>query len=161
MSKSHVSGDLEEPDPINNTMAEIEKEIESKDLAPIVEEVLCREKYKFRLDSIFKRYFTCFDDEDIEMVKKTRQNGERKLKSELDLVRILKKLRHFSIAFRYLLTERQRFLLKFNDGNVIDSNTDLVSVNSGDTLFSNTSDEDLKNTSVKQKVMIKLLDDVD
>ena len=95
------------------------------------------------------------------MVKKTRQNGERKLKSELDLVRILKKLRHFSIAFRYLLTERQRFLLKFNDGNVIDSNTDLVSVNSGDSLFSNTSDEDLKNTSLKQKVMIKLLDDVD
>ena len=87
-------------------MAEIEKEIEVKELTPIVEEVMCRERYQFRLDSIFKRYFTCFDDEDIEMVKKTRYNGERKLKRELDLVRILKKIRHFSTAFRYLLTER-------------------------------------------------------
>ena len=122
---------------------------------------MCRERYQFRLDSIFKRYFTCFDDEDIEMVKKTRYNGERKLKRELDLVRILKKIRHFSTAFRYLLTERQRFLLKFNYSNVIDSNSDLISLDSGDSLFSCTSDEDLKNTSAKQKVMIKLLEDVD
>ena len=52
-------------------------------------------------------------------------------------------------------------MLKFNDANVIDSNTDLESLDSGESLFSNTSDEDLKNTSIKQKVMIKLLDDVD
>lgn len=104
LSKSHVSGDLDNP--VNNTLAEIEKEIENKELSEVVEEVMCREKYKFRLDSVFKRYFTCFDDEDIEMIKKTRYNGERKLKSELDLVRILRKLRHFSTAFRYLLTDR-------------------------------------------------------
>ena len=101
---NHVSEDLDNP--VNNTLAEIEKEIENKELSEVVEEVMCREKYKFRLDSIFKRYFTCFDDEDIEMIKKTRYNGERKLKSELDLVRILRKLRHFSTAFRYLLTDR-------------------------------------------------------
>ena len=122
---------------------------------------MSRERYKFSLDSVFKRYFTCYDNEDDEMVKKTRRNGERKLQSELDLVRILKKLRNFSTAFRYLLTDRQRFLLKFNDIHVIDSNTDLVSLNSGESLFSCTSDEDLKSTSIKQKVMIKLLDDVD
>ena len=60
-----------------------------------------------------------------------------------------------------MLTDRQRFLLKFNDIHVIDSNTDLVSLDSGESLFSGTSDEDLKNTSIKSKVMIKLLDDVD
>ena len=90
----------------DNTMAEIEKEIENKDLAQIVEEVMSRERYKFSLDSVFKRYFTCYDNEDDEMVKKTRRNGERKLQSELDLVRILKKIRNFSTAFRYLLTDR-------------------------------------------------------
>ena len=57
---------------------------------------MSRERYKFSLDSIFKRYFTCYDNEDDEMVKKTRRNGERKLQSELDLVKILKKLRSFS-----------------------------------------------------------------
>ena len=95
------------------------------------------------------------------MVKKTRRNGERKLQSELDLVRILKKMRRFTIAFRYLLSDRQRFLLKFNDGHVIDSNTDQVSLDSGESLFTGTSDEEIKPTSNKQRVMIKLLDDVD
>ena len=70
-------------------------------------------------------------------------------------------MRRFTIAFRYLLTDRQRFLLKFNDGHVIDSNTDQVSLDSGESLFTGTSDEDIKTTSNKQKVMIKLLDDVD
>ena len=70
-------------------------------------------------------------------------------------------MRRFTIAFRYLLTDRQRFLLKFNDGHVIDSNTDQVSLDSGESLFTGTSDEDIKATSNKQKVMIKLLDDVD
>ena len=90
----------------NNTMAEIEKEIENKELAQVVEEIMNRERYKFGLDSVLKRYFTCYDNEDDEMVKKTRRNGERKLQSELDLVRILKKMRRFTIAFRYLLTDR-------------------------------------------------------
>lgn len=65
------------------------------------------------------------------------------------MVRILKKIRRFTIAFRYLLTDRQRFLLKFNDGHVIDSNTDQVSLDSGESLFTATSDEDIKKTSVK------------
>ena len=63
----------------NNTMAEIEKEVEKKELAQVVEEIMCRERYTFRLDSVLKRYFTCYDNEDDEMVKKTRRNGERKL----------------------------------------------------------------------------------
>ena len=62
-----------------NTMAEIEKEIENKELAQVVEEIMSRERYKFSLDSVLKRYFTCYDNEDDEMVKKTRRNGERKL----------------------------------------------------------------------------------
>ena len=63
----------------DNTIAEIEKEIENKELTQVVEEVMSRERYKFSLDSVFKRYFTCYDNEDDEMVKKTRRNGERKL----------------------------------------------------------------------------------
>ena len=52
-------------------------------------------------------------------------------------------------------------MLKFNDSHVIDSNSDFISAESEDSLFSGTSDEELKNKSVKQKVMMKLLDDVD
>ena len=44
---------------------------------------------------------------------------------------------------------------------MIDSNTDQFSLDSGESLFTGTSDEEIKPTSNKQKVMIKLLDDVD
>ena len=90
-----------------------------------------------------------------------RRNGERKLKGELDLSKILKKVRNFNTAFDYLFSERQKFLFKFNDRHVIDSNSDLITPDSEESLFSGTSDEDLKNKSMKQKVMMKLLDDVD
>lgn len=72
----------------------------------VVEEVLSREKYKLAIESVFKRYFTCFDNEYDELVKKMRRNGERKLKGDLDISRLLKKMRTFSCAFDYLLTER-------------------------------------------------------
>jgi len=78
-----------------------------------------------------------------------RRNGERKLKGELDLSRIIRKIRNFGTAFDYLLTERQKFLLRFNDKHVIDSNSDLITPVSEDTLFTGTSDEELKTKSVK------------
>ena len=77
-----------------------------KDMTAVVEEVITREKYKLSIESVFKRYFTCFDDEYDELVKKMRRNGERRLRSELDLSNILKKVRNFNTAFQYLFTER-------------------------------------------------------
>ena len=44
---------------------------------------------------------------------------------------------------------------------MIDSNSDLITPDSEESLFTGTSDEDIKNKSVKQKVMMKILDDVD
>ena len=134
---------------LDDTYDKIEKEVVDKDLSGVVEEVITREKYKLSIDSLFKRYFTCFDDEYDELVKKMRRNGERKLKGELDLSKILKKVRNFNTAFDYLFSERQKFLFKFNDRHVIDSNSDLITPDSEESLFSGTSDEDLKNKSMK------------
>ena len=120
-----------------------------KDLTSVIEKVISREKYKLSIESVFKRYFTCFDNEYDELVKKMRRNGERKIKSELDISKMLLKIRNFNTAFDYLFSERQKFLLRFNDKHVIDSNSDLVTPDSEDTLFTGTSDEDFKNKSVK------------
>ena len=141
---SHASRSKTETDMKSNqsddTIAELEREVENKELSHLVEEVISREKYQFRLDSIFKRYLTCFDNEHDEMVKKMRRNGERKLERELDLSKILKRLRNFGTAMEYMLTDRQRFLLRFNEKNVIDSNSDLISLDSADSLFTGSSD---------------------
>jgi hypothetical protein len=53
-----------------------------------------------------KRYCTCYDDERDEVIKKLRRNGLRKLSNEMDLSRILKKLRDVDSMFNYLLTDR-------------------------------------------------------
>ena len=91
---------------LEDTFDKIEKEVIDKDMSAVVEEVISREKYKLSIESIFKRYFTCFDNEYDELVKKMRRNGERKIKSELDLAKILKKVRNFNTAFEYLFSER-------------------------------------------------------
>jgi hypothetical protein len=110
------------------------------ELNGLVEEIVGREKYHFTLNSTFKRYCTCFDDERDEITKKVRFNGIRKLLNELDVSRMLKKIRNYEMAFNYLLTERQKFLLKFNDKHVIDSDSDLISMDSAGSLFSVESD---------------------
>ena len=108
-----------------------------------------------------KRYLSCYDDERDEIIKKLRRNGMRKLKNEMDLSRILKRMRDYETMFNYLLTERQRFLLKFNDKNVIDSDSDLISLDSAQTLFSCETDNEDRHKSIRQHVMVKILEDED
>jgi hypothetical protein len=88
------------------TMAEIEREIAQRDFHDCVEEVVSRERYKYKLDSVFKRYFTMYDDERDEIVKKMRRNGERKMLFELDISRLIRKLRNFEAMNNVLLTNR-------------------------------------------------------
>ena len=90
----------------DNTLKEIEREIDSKSLNPLVEEVCSREKYQFGIEKMIKRYCTCYDDERDEIIKKLRRNGLRKLTNEMDLSRILRKLRDYETMFTYLLNDR-------------------------------------------------------
>jgi hypothetical protein len=113
------------------------------------------------LEKVYKRYLSCYDDERDEIIKKLRKNGMRKLKNEMDLSRILKRMRDYDTMFGYLLTERQRFLLKFNDKHVIDSDSDLISLDSAQTLFSCETDQEDKSKSIRQHVMVKILEDED
>lgn len=59
------------------------------------------------LDAFYKRYISCFDNEQDEITKKIISNGTRKLLNELDVSRIMKKLRNARIMQDYLLTHRQ------------------------------------------------------
>jgi len=146
----------------DNTNEQIEKEIEQKDMRKIAEEVCTRERYKFKLNSVFKRYFACYDDENDEIVKKIRSNGSRKLQNELDISKMLRKIRNYEILNSYLLTERQRFLLRFNYRHVIDSDSDQISLASAQSLFSDpVSEENGKEKSQRHRVMMKLLADND
>ena len=69
---------------LNDTFDKIEKEVIDKDMSAIVEEVITREKYKLSIESIFKRYFTCFDNEYDELVKKMK---ERKVRDRKERIR--------------------------------------------------------------------------
>ena len=79
----------------------------------------------------------------------------------MDISRILKKLRNYEAVNSYLLNERQRYLLKFNSRHVIDSDSDLISVDSAESLFSVPSNDEDRQKSIRQRVMIKLIQDDD
>lgn len=57
----------------------MENEIRSKDLMHVVEELCARQRYNMKLKTTYKRYITCFDNEEDELTKKYRFMGERKL----------------------------------------------------------------------------------
>lgn len=54
----------------------------------------------------YKRYITLFDDEEDEMTKKFRSLGYTKLQNEMDIARMLKKIRNFEAINSILLTDR-------------------------------------------------------
>ena len=142
-------------------MQEIERDIETKGMLGTVEEIIGRQKYHMQLSEWYKRFISCFDNEEDEMTKKIISNGTRKLSNELDLSRILKKIRNSEIMSSYLLTEKQRYLLKFNTKHVVDSDSDLISLDSAESMFSVDSVDEDRPKSIRQKVMVKLLEEFD
>lgn len=139
----------------------MENEIRSKDLMHVVEELCARQRYNMNLKSMYKRYITCFDNEEDELTKKYRYMGERKLQNEMDISRILKKIRNFEAVNSYILNERQRYLLRFNSRHVIDTDSDLISLESAESIFSVPSNDEDRLRSIRQRVMIKLIQDDD
>ena len=59
-----------------------------------VEEICGRERYNMKLREPYKRFITCFDNEEDELTKKIITNGSRRLTREMDVGCILKKLRN-------------------------------------------------------------------
>ena len=97
----------------------------------------------------FKRFISCFDKEEDEHIKKMRYLAEKKLQNELDVTRIIRKVRNQESVSQYLLSDRQRYLLKFNSKHVIDSDSDLISLDSAQSLFSVPTDEEDRNLSIR------------
>lgn len=60
-----------------------------------------------------------------------------------------------------MLTERQRYLLKFNSKHVIDSDSDLISNDSAESIFSVPDDDEDRYMSIRQRVMVKLIPEDD
>jgi hypothetical protein len=54
----------------------------------------------------FKRFLSCCDKESDEKLKKMRYLAEKKLQNELDVTRIIRKLRNFDAMTTFMLTER-------------------------------------------------------
>lgn len=79
----------------------------------------------------------------------------------MDISRILKKMRNFQALNSYLLNDRQRYLLRFNTRHVIDSDSDLISLASAESLFSVPSNDEDRFKSIRQRVMMKLIQDDD
>lgn len=145
----------------NKTQKELEKEIASRGLSTVVEELIARQRYQMELKQPYKRFITCFDNEEDELTKKFRFLGEKKLQNEMDISRILKKMRNFQALNSYLLNDRQRYLLRFNTRHVIDSDSDLISLASAESLFSVPSNDEDRFKSIRQRVMMKLIQDDD
>lgn len=95
-----------------------------------MEEICGRERYDMKLRVPYKRFINYFDNEEDELTKKIIANGSRRLNREMDVSCILKKLRNQEIAMSYLLTTKQKYLLRFNDKHVIDSESDYVTLES-------------------------------
>jgi len=57
----------------------------------------------------------------------------------------------------YLLTPKQKYLLKFNKKHVIDSQSDNVTVESADSMFSVESAKDSREKTIRTRVMVRLL----
>ena len=73
----------------------MEREIASRGLTTVVDELIARQRYQMELKQPYKRFITCFDNEEDETTKKFRFLGEKKLQNEMDISRILKKMRNF------------------------------------------------------------------
>jgi hypothetical protein len=82
-------------------------------------------------------------------MKQIRYLAEKKLENELDVTRIIKKIRNFDVVSKYLLTERQKYLLRFNQRHVIDSDSDLISLDSAESLFSVPTEDEDRNLSIR------------
>lgn len=98
---------------------------------------MTRQKFNFKFDNMWKRFFSCFDKEGDEKLKEIRGLADIKFQNELDVSRIMRKIRNFETLAHFMLSDRQKYLLKFHSRQVIDSDSDLVSVESDGTLFSN------------------------
>ena len=79
----------------------------------------------------------------------------------MDISRILKKIRNFDAVNSYILNERQKYLLRFNSRHVIDTDSDLISLESAESIFSVPSNDEDRLKSIRQRVMIKLIQDDD
>ena len=85
--------------------------------------------------------------------------ADKKLQNELDISRIIRKIRSFTTVSNYLLNERQKYLLKFNYNHVVDTQSELISLDSAQTLFSVPEEDETRTKTIKKRVMLKLLDD--
>ena len=83
--------------------------------------------------------------------------SDKKLQNELDLSRIIKKIRKFESLTSYLLTERQKYLLRFNYDHVIDTESDLISLDSAESLFSVPEEDSDRLETIRQRVMFRLV----
>lgn len=81
---------------------------------PIVDEIVKRQRYNTKFRSTFKRFISCLDKDADEEMKKMRYLASKKLQNELDVTRIIRKIRNFEVMSSYLLTERQKYLMRFN-----------------------------------------------
>ena len=119
----------------------MEREIKEQNLDSIVDEIMTRKKFNFKFESMSKRFFSCFDKEGDEKLKEIRGLADIKFQNELDVSRILRKIRNFESMAHFMLSDRQKYLLRFHSRQVIDSDSDLVSVESDGTLFSNKAED--------------------
>lgn len=88
----------------------------------MVEEICARERFKMQIKSCCKRYCSCCDNEEDEMMKKMRAIGLRKISHDMDIARFLKKIRNLDAQLNMLLTDRQKYLLRFNARHTISVN---------------------------------------
>ena len=54
---------------------------------------------------------------------KIKSKGELRLLQELDMIWLIKQVRNSKLIFNYLLTQKERLLLRFNNQHVINSET--------------------------------------
>jgi len=77
-----------------HTIDLFEKKLVERNLMPVLNEIMKRNKFTFKITPTYKRWLDCFDDEEDDQKKMKQFGGNQKLLNELDVNRMLRKLRN-------------------------------------------------------------------
>ena len=96
MDPEEVNKTIKSDDSHMSTKLQI-REIRDHKLEQVVDEISARRRYNPKIEKSSTRWFPCFDNDQDEKVNYMRFLAGKKIQNELDVTRIMKKIRDYRI----------------------------------------------------------------
>ncbi|CDW90842.1 UNKNOWN [Stylonychia lemnae] len=106
-------------------------QLTSKDLEEVIKSIINRTKFKYGIQKMIDYIFRCICLRRKQSIRIDEQNkvhflfkkGKKKLKKELDVIKLLKSLRKFKLLQQALLPQKGRVLLQYQRFNLIETDS--------------------------------------